>query len=66
MLNYATSQGWCVQVEWHGAIRAVQAHQHSALPFGSLLMIAEGDVLWPRHFQRSREGTPQEIPLFSC
>lgn len=65
VLSDAASKGWCVYVEWHSATQTVQAHQHSALPFRSLLMISEGNFLCLRHFHRTRKGTPQEIPLFS-
>lgn len=60
MLNCAVNKGSCVQ----GATRAVQAHQHSGLSFASLHMISEDNFLWLRHFHKSREGAPQEIPLF--
>lgn len=64
-LNCAVNKDWCVQGVWNGATWAVQAHQHSGLPFESLLMISEDNFLWLRHFHGSREGTTQEILLFT-
>lgn len=64
VLNCAVSKGWCVQGVWNSATGAGQAHQHSGLPSESLLMISEDNFQWLKHFHKSREGTPLEIPLF--